>query len=686
MSFEDLSDEQLAALVTQARKTVNRPRLGGLQAAGLGALDGLSFGFADEAVGLVSREGKNRLRDLYSTAKEDQGGAFFAGQVGGGIGSSFLPGFGVGGLLAKGAARAGGLLGKLTGTTAIANGAGKAVFGVDNLVGRFAGSTLGKAAAAGAAQGGLSGFGSAEGDFSERIGSTAAGAQSGALLGAGGGALGKGAGYLAQRGGPVAENGLRSIGHLLAGKDAPINTARAESVLFRRLEADNVSPEILARAARNKSGKTKVLLDIAREEGGENLAGLLEQAALQSGPGRNLVGQEARRRADAQYSAVRDAVYTATKGKKRAPETIADLRAQQIERAAPLYQAVQKTVIAPSPQLRALLQRPVFKAAVARAREIGENRGEDLSALGLGPNGELGDFVSLGLIDRVKQAADEYVQSGRVQSGIGAQSNRAYADAIDAFRAEVDDLVEGAGHGTLYKDARAAFGSEAELQNAFELGTNVLNNRSHSEFLVAAAKLTDAQREAAAAGLRDTLLERAGAKTDGGNIFQHLLGNPNVRERIKAVLGTRPSTYLQGRIRQQAQGLSNIAAINPRTGSATARRLAEGENVDAELGDVAARVLSDIAGGNLIGAGAAGLKSALGNLVRKEQLTAREAEYLLSEGLRKLQTTGEDPIIERFRAYRASKRPPKAYEQTFGARLTQGLAGANVRNDAVQPY
>lgn len=145
-----------------------------LESAGRGALQGASFGFADEIAGAIGAatskktytEARNESRDAYSLAKDTNPRAYFAGEVGGGLAGALAPGA---------------LLGKAAGAGAAAAEGAE----VAPTIGRLA---L-RGAASGAAYGGAQALGDStadltKGDFHGAIADTLRGAAVGGALGA----------------------------------------------------------------------------------------------------------------------------------------------------------------------------------------------------------------------------------------------------------------------------------------------------------------------------------------------------------------------------------------------------------------------------------------------------------------------------------------------------------------------
>lgn len=143
-----------------------KERIGALEAGIHGALQGLTFGFADEIGGGVNAllngsswgEENDRIRNTIDQARHDQPEAYTAGDVGGSIAGAFIPGVGLAGTAARGVglgARAVSGLARGARVGAIAGGARGAGDGRGNLIDRAPGAAMG--GAVGGAMGGVMG-------------------------------------------------------------------------------------------------------------------------------------------------------------------------------------------------------------------------------------------------------------------------------------------------------------------------------------------------------------------------------------------------------------------------------------------------------------------------------------------------------------------------------------------------
>jgi hypothetical protein len=208
----------------------------------LGAMSGLTFGFADELAGMVGGDAaRDDMRAAQERAGRDFPASYGAGQIGGGVVST-LP-MAPMALGARGAVAMGGLAG------------------------------------------GLQGAGDARGGVIDR----ATGAAQGAALGAG---LG-GGGYLAAQGIGSAGGALMSgARRLLPGTQAPAAAARGgDRMIANALRRDGITPEGAATEIQrwNAMNVPPDVLNV----GGENTRAMLRAAASRPGPARNLATEYA---------------------------------------------------------------------------------------------------------------------------------------------------------------------------------------------------------------------------------------------------------------------------------------------------------------------------------------------------------------------------------------------------------
>jgi len=165
-----VSPSQMAAATAESERLRSRSKA---EAVGRGVIQGGTFGFGDEIGGAFRsvfgdegyREARDKIRANDRAAREAHPIAFGAGEVGGGIATSFVPGLGVVGGAARGAK-----LAATAGKAALAGGTYGLGASEGETAGELAADTLRGAALGGAA--GAVGYGVAKG-----VGASAKGAQ-----------------------------------------------------------------------------------------------------------------------------------------------------------------------------------------------------------------------------------------------------------------------------------------------------------------------------------------------------------------------------------------------------------------------------------------------------------------------------------------------------------------------------
>jgi hypothetical protein len=704
-------EEQLLAYIERQQQAgpvrPRGPRIGMSEAALLGGVDGLTLGWGDELVGLASTDLKKKLRERSALAREQQGGAFF----GGAVASSFVPGLGILGAAGKVARLGGRLANAGRATTTASRLAEKARFG----------------AGAGATLGGVYGAGAADPlDDTPRKPTDEALAR---LTGLGGGAAagaGLGAGFpllaaAAVRAAPVAAMPVRAAYQALGGK---MDTKRAEAAMMDRLKMDFGDADALEAAYwrdRARGGSKPAVIDLKAETVGqdgkkafapaENTSRLVEYAAAMPGPGRNLTRIEMERRQAAQLDQVESWIEKKTGGKATFQSTMDELASAQQAESGPLYAAVRNVEIPFTPALRALWDRPDVRTAITNAIRLGKNKGWDLRSMGALADDESVDLFNvgrqgvpgtpgyqpgrmhLGVLDLVKQSLDDAILLSRdPASGYGKNARGALQKTAGEFVDALDEAVAQVGRTGEYRAARDAYAGFAALEDAAELGRKVFSPGAHSDWMAEAGKLsTKSQLEAARAGLRDAMLERAWEGADGRDLYRVLMGNKGARNRIAALFGPLGANggYPPGarrffqQVQQEAERVVNLRQVYSRTGSQTAPRQLEADEVDDALGEALVNVMM----GDIKGAFLGGLKTTLKGAFGKSPLTPKEAEYVVREGLKPMAAQRPTKannyqgkpleLAARMRAFDARKPAVSAYRPNASLALSRGVLATN---------
>lgn len=519
-------------------------------AAGLGAATGIGGKFGDYEGNLAAQRGQDKaFEEQYPVAAT-------TAQVGGGI---------VGALGA----------GKLVGA------AGRAIQGADaapqivkNAVTAAQNAPqLAKYAGGGAAAGGLSGAGFADGDLEDR----AIGAATGGVIG---GALGTAL--------PVAVSG---VGKLVGAATRPVTDrigqgpARvADRKVAQAFERDGKTVDEVSARLRTL-GPEATIADAA----GENTAGLLETVANQPGTGRQMAQRVLQQRQKGAGGRIQDSAAREL-GDGGFYQTLDDLNLARKEAAAPLYEQAYAKNFVWSDTLEDLSKRPAFKKAMGKALNIASEEGIDPNALGLAFN-EAGDVVfkstpSMRTLDFVKRGLDDVVEEFRNDLGILKlnDAGRAINGTRAAFVRELRDL------NPAYSEALDAWSGPTQLMDAMAKGRNFSKPDAEiTEKIVGA--LSPAEKEAFLLGVRrgiDDMVDSTGRTSDA---TRKLLGTPKMSKALQAAFPDTASyrRFAADLLREQKFNQTRNTVLS---NSATARRLAGQEDAGIDPSP-----LSDIAQG-----------------------------------------------------------------------------------------
>lgn len=225
------------------------PEVSAMEAAGRGAIQSVTFDFADEleaavrslAPGQTYDEAVKQVREKYKAAQEQQTAAYLGGALAGGVASGFIPGIGP--------------------LTTLAKGAG-----------------MGKAVAQGAALGAVSGLGQAEDitnipDVAKEVVTGAAfGAGGTAALGLGGKLIGKAISKATAAIPPPVRNVAEEVEKIVAPKREMWDRQAADLYRLAK-EGGELTPELQQEAkefARQVGEPTKDALDVVRDYASRN--------------------------------------------------------------------------------------------------------------------------------------------------------------------------------------------------------------------------------------------------------------------------------------------------------------------------------------------------------------------------------------------------------------------------------
>lgn len=442
-----------------------------------------------------------------------------------------------------------------------AQGAAPAAVGaLGRLAGRAAGSV-----GLGAAQGAAAGSGAAEGD------DRASGAVSGALLGAAlSGAV------------PVATGTGKSAYNWLADRLTTPTAERAErsaaSKINRALEESGMTPaEITGVMARDSYlGVPSVVANAS-----SGLGDLAEAVAQRTGPGTRTVEDTL----SAQKLGSRERVnQQVVKGLNPGNyyDDLEQLQSSMKTRAAPLYREAYLYGEVMEPRVLQYLQLPQFQKAFGKAQELAEAEGRTV------------DFSTptVETLDNLKQGLDRLIEAETdATTGKVTKLGAAYIAKKNEFLDELDKVVPA------YKQARAVYRGDAELQDAMRSGLKEFGRLDHEQVIKRVSAMDEGQKAAFRTGVARKLYDDIMVPSQNVNAAQRVIGSPESKAKLQALFDD-PAKYrlFEAALSREQQMFERSNRIL--FGSGTAKRREMGRDLDKSegpsLGEVA---LSGATGG-----------------------------------------------------------------------------------------
>ena len=515
------------------------------------ALQGLSFGFSDEAeAGIKALLGKGsyeqNLASLQLAQEQFQQefpGTAIVTEIAGGI-----PLMALGGL---GAMR--GVQALQRTAPGIAQRVSPAMTGVTG------------AAATGALGGGLAGAGTAEPGL--RIAGATSGAPVGAALGTAGTVIPKAIGQV-----PMVERGIE-IGRRALGLGGDY-ARQADVKLLQALQRDGFSPQQVAERIR-KIKESGYKPETIVEFGGENTRALADVVA--GYPGASQVARAlAEERGAGQAGRIATDFREAFRVNTDALDLAEDIIRQRDRASKPLYQqAYQEGGVIADDRLMGFMKIPQFKDAYARARRIAA-----LDGIELPPDptkmGQVGGF-DLMTLDYIKRGLDDVLFTGKQPgSGIG----KTELSKLKERRNEFVGIIDEAGPAS-YKQARQAFAGPTEVLDAIEQGKkfSTLDARALKRQY---DSLTPAEQEGFKVGVYDSIRTNINKGADGSDALRRVWGSPEKRDQLQVFLG--PETFQDLTNQLAREKVIRQTDVRMMGGSPTQRRQLAQREFEAEEG------------------------------------------------------------------------------------------------------
>lgn len=407
---------------------------------------------------------------------------------------------------------------QIGGGLATLGGVGKVVSAAPSI-----GSAIGRGAATGAGYGAVGGFANGRGGVGNRLGSTAIGAASGAILGA---AI-PAAGYVVGKGVQAARN--------MVGLQDP--EKQAAMLVAKALERDGVHGPIETGAS--LTGKPVALADL----GGQNVRRLADQTNVQGGPGAEKISRFLDQRQAEQAGRIVGDIKTNLSPSTDTYGLSDSLAAQARTKAAPLYdkaygvgKAVPDEVW--SENIGSLMGRPSMKQALGRAYRIAAEEGRDPKTLGFDFN-DAGDVIfkdkvpTMQTLDYVKRGLDDVLEGMRnpvTGKLVLDESGRAINATRSAFREELKTLNPD------YADALQAYAGPTQQRNAVALGRDFMK-LDPEQISAQVSRMSADEQQAFKVGAARALQDKIEKVKGLGDATKHIFNDTRIKGQIKTAFG-----------------------------------------------------------------------------------------------------------------------------------------------------
>lgn len=450
-----------------------------------------------------------------------------------------------------------------------------AASGAKTLAGR-----MGVGAMAGGGAGAVAGAANTEGGIKER-------AIGGAVAGTAGAALGALLPALGEAGKRVVDmSGLRPKAPLSAGTElryagpAVTMSSREDRAADKFLEAlfrGDRSPDDLAGAVAERTARPKPITPL--EVGGENMRGLGEAVASVPGKGKQIMsdalesrrGQPFRTEEGGAYPRIREDIETGMRlSGGSTTEAVEDIVRRRSETASPLYEEAFAAGAVVDERIPDLLKRPSTRKAVSYARNLAEEAGESLRLP------DEGGPIDLRTLHHIKLALDDAIAASKLDTSTGPTMRARMIETRNELR-EILRTNES------YRKASDIWAGESALKEALEDGAESVTSRkvSAEDIRRTMQSMSDGEREMFRQGAVNSLLSETGGVADAGNIPRRLVGDPNKRDRLRAMFDDEAEfeTFLAKMADEDSFVVTDRRVLG---GSPTARRLAAQD----DLGDL----------------------------------------------------------------------------------------------------
>jgi hypothetical protein len=549
---------------------------------------------------------------------------------------------------------------------------------------------LRRAATAGFTSGAISGFGSGEEGFGDRLLESGKGAILGGTLGP---VIGKG-GQLLYGGGKGIYKRL-----LKPGTDR-IEEAALQKVL-QKMSQDGLTPQQAIRQVALERGYNPTTKPVGTRprtqlrDVSPGLTDLAETVANRPGAGRKTMVEDVLKTGRSTKGRTMDMVSENMGKGKTMFETETALTDALKGNAKTLYDEAYKFGTVKDPRILDMLKQPEFKEAYRQVLETNKIRKANAIAKGKDPSEfdleKIYDIreVQPGIyemnlvaapdvktLDQIKRGLDYKIRTGR-KSTNAAEQDAAYA--LNEYKNTFLDILDVAV--PAFKTARQTYKGDLEVLDALDVGRNQYGKFSPEQATDYVSKLSVSERDALRIGYAQQFMDKIGNAKNSINAAEELLGAENNSTRLQALFDT-PQEYevFKGILKAESRNVKSGQQIA--SGSATGRRQElqkefEGDNVAAQM--------MDLAGGNPFSTFIRIMKKAP-DLFKNEQVAASVSKILntgkpddLNKLLRSLESRAERFALEQ------SKREAIGMAGTKGTARMSGTSptGAGAQEEPI---
>jgi len=511
------------------------------------ALQGITFGFGDEAMGallgIITGEGARGGIDTYrremNAWSEQHKGVGLLAELGGAVLT--------GNIAVKGARAALARIGFRGASRVAAPLAAAPLKGAAQAVARAAGPTTGQRILMGVRQG--AGFGAAfgagntQGDLSDRTKGAILGSLTGAAIAGAVGGVGTAIGTVTRPAARAATNWSRALQERLPGVGTP--EQRARELLVRAFVQDGLTvQEAVRRAATmQQQGLRPSLLDVA----GDETLKLAQETVRRRTPAKQklvetLLGRQAEQ-GERLNTALFERIFRGGKlGLRNVEEVQTQLHTARRQLSAPAYQQAYQEVVEVTPRLRQILSNRAFRQAYAVGKQIADD--EAIAGIGIGPDipilpniqGALGastreaavavDNIAARLfpktlpvraLDYTKRGLDTMIRRGYKSGGMDATRARALRTTREEMLQIVDTQVP------TFAQARAIYRGFSEADEALQLGREVLS-MSPDKVRATMHALHPQERDFFRLGAADAISQRVNGASEHADVARQFFG------------------------------------------------------------------------------------------------------------------------------------------------------------------